>query len=144
MVIIDHLAALAALAVITGVPSYFFHPQTLPVERQNRAIALSYYSAASLSVSPLGVVAAWLLNGIYGGWTLLTAIVAFTAVQYLLYWRSLLVLTIRGLALRNPARTVIVAGLIPILQAIAGATVYMLVSYSLKFLALLWLALFPS
>lgn len=45
------LSLLLALAAFTGIPTYFFHPRYLPVERQNRAVALSYYGSGSLSWS---------------------------------------------------------------------------------------------
>lgn len=38
---------------ITGVQSYFFHPASLPIIRQNRAVALSYYACAPLAWTPL-------------------------------------------------------------------------------------------
>ena len=44
------------LIAATGVPSYSFHPRRLPVELQNRAVAMSYYTSAALAwmfVSPL-------------------------------------------------------------------------------------------
>ena len=37
----------------TGVPSYFFHPKRLPRGLQDRAISLSYYAAAPLTLVPL-------------------------------------------------------------------------------------------
>ncbi len=49
------LCPLLALAALTGVPSYFFHPRYLPVERQNRAVALSYYGGAPLGFGALPV-----------------------------------------------------------------------------------------
>lgn len=55
------LAVFASLFLITatGVPSYWFHPRGVPVERQNRAIALSYYASAPLAFLPLaGVILA--------------------------------------------------------------------------------------
>lgn len=39
----------------SGVASYFFHPRGLPVVRQNRAVALSYYASAALAWTPLVV-----------------------------------------------------------------------------------------
>lgn len=46
-----------ALAAFTGTPSYFFHPRWLPVERQNRAVALSYYGCGGLGYAlPLALV----------------------------------------------------------------------------------------
>jgi hypothetical protein len=38
-----------------GVASYWFHPRHLPVERQNRAVALSYYACAPLAMMPITV-----------------------------------------------------------------------------------------
>ncbi|MCH8804790.1 MAG: hypothetical protein IH986_01720 [Planctomycetes bacterium] len=49
-------ALLLFFIAATGVPSYFFHPRRLPVELQNRAVAMSYYTSAALAwmfVSPL-------------------------------------------------------------------------------------------
>lgn len=43
----------AWLYVCTGVHTYFFHPRALPVERQNRAVALSYYACAPLLWLPV-------------------------------------------------------------------------------------------
>lgn len=57
------LGVLAFLAGLTGLPSYFFHPRGFPVEMQNRAVALSYYTSAPLAIFPLivglGVLASW-------------------------------------------------------------------------------------
>jgi hypothetical protein len=41
------------LAGATALPSYFCHPRQLPIEKQNRAIALSYYTAAPLAFMPM-------------------------------------------------------------------------------------------
>lgn len=41
------------LLAATGAPSYFFHPRSIPVGQQNRAIALSYYACAPLALTPL-------------------------------------------------------------------------------------------
>lgn len=45
----------AFLLAATGVASYFFHPRRLPVEVQNRAVALSYYACAPWALTPLSV-----------------------------------------------------------------------------------------
>jgi predicted RNA-binding Zn-ribbon protein involved in translation (DUF1610 family) len=42
-------AAWLALLMISGVGSYFFHPTSMSVLQQNRAIALSYYTCAPLA-----------------------------------------------------------------------------------------------
>lgn len=56
IVVIACIALIAALTSITGTPSYFFHPRSLPVIQQNRAVALSYYPGGLLA--PCGFLAA--------------------------------------------------------------------------------------
>jgi len=55
-----------------GVASYLFHPRRLPVERQNRAVAVSYYACGPLawvSLAGVGAVAVMSLSvmGVAGG-----------------------------------------------------------------------------
>ncbi len=47
------IGVLVFLAGLTGLPSYFFHPRGFPVDLQNRAVALSYYTCAPLAIFPL-------------------------------------------------------------------------------------------
>src|SRR5207248_9544707 len=49
------LALFLFLKAIAGVQSYFFHPSWLPVVRQNRAVALSYYACAPLAWTPISL-----------------------------------------------------------------------------------------
>jgi len=56
------------LLCITGLPSLFFHPNTLSTLRQNRAVALSFYAAAPLTWMLLpailfGVCVLMMMNG---------------------------------------------------------------------------------
>lgn len=57
------------LLMISGAGSYFFHPRSMPVVRQNRAVALSYYACAPLAwlwlAGALFGVSAWLVSGPY-------------------------------------------------------------------------------
>jgi hypothetical protein len=41
---------------LTGVHTYWFHPRHLPIERQNRAVALSYYACAPLALLAPGML----------------------------------------------------------------------------------------
>ena len=52
-----YLLVLLYLAMITGVQSYWFHPRSIPVARQNRAVALSYYACAPPGWTPITVLA---------------------------------------------------------------------------------------
>lgn len=54
------------LLTMTGVASYFFHPRSLTVEQQNRAIALSYFSCAPLALVPVVIVASLLTAAVFG------------------------------------------------------------------------------
>ncbi|HEV8377486.1 MAG TPA: hypothetical protein VGP99_01455 [Tepidisphaeraceae bacterium] len=44
------LGLLLFIITATGMASYFCHPRALPIERQNRAIALSYFAPAPLAL----------------------------------------------------------------------------------------------
>ena len=82
-----HVAAILGLAVLTGVPSYFFHPRRLPVEFQNRSVALSYYARAARRaplVYFLGYIGVGITHSHKGG---LYTVLAFAAVQTALWWR---------------------------------------------------------
>ena len=59
IILLAMLGAIGALLTLTGVQSYFFHPRSLPVIWQNRAVALSYYTCAP--VAPLGMAMAFCL-----------------------------------------------------------------------------------
>ena len=50
------VAFYAFLLAASGVASYFFHPKYLPIERQNRAVALSYYAAAPMALTTISVM----------------------------------------------------------------------------------------
>jgi hypothetical protein len=52
---------------MTGVASYFFHPKSLSIVRQNRALALSYYACGPLAYMPLTI--AVLVLGSWAGGT---------------------------------------------------------------------------
>lgn len=47
--VILYFSWLLFLAAATGVSSYFFHPKDIPIEQQNRAVALSYYACGPLA-----------------------------------------------------------------------------------------------
>ncbi|MBU0639816.1 MAG: zinc ribbon domain-containing protein [Planctomycetes bacterium] len=53
------VSVVLCLAALTGLPSYLFHPRHLPVEQQNRAVALSYYACAPLVWLFLAAVFYW-------------------------------------------------------------------------------------
>lgn len=108
--------------LITGLPSYLFHPKSFSIELQNRAIAMSYYATAPLALAPLALVLLRLLR-LSDFWRsgtdeafldgLLAAFIAF------LYWRTLVVFAQRVLP-RNHA-SLRVALLTPLLWLVAAS-----------------------
>ncbi|HEX8523109.1 MAG TPA: zinc ribbon domain-containing protein [Tepidisphaeraceae bacterium] len=50
---------------LAGVHSYFFHPRTLTITQQNRAIALSYYAGAALALTPVSYVCVGIVVAMY-------------------------------------------------------------------------------
>jgi hypothetical protein len=52
------------LLALTGVQSYFFHPRSIPVVRQNRAVALSYYGCGAVVWLPVSLGSFGLVIGL--------------------------------------------------------------------------------
>ncbi len=52
------IAFLVFVVLVSGVHTYCFHPRTIPVIRQNRAVALSYYAIGPLAWLPLPMLLA--------------------------------------------------------------------------------------
>ena len=61
------LSGAIVLILLTGIPSYLFHPKRLPVNKQNHAIALSYYGCAPLALTPLFWLMIWALERVEPG-----------------------------------------------------------------------------
>jgi len=82
------------LKAATGVASYFFHPRSLSITQQNRAIALSYYACAPLAWTPIlfavGAGGAWALPRYYDA----SAIIVIWAV-----WKTVLLVILGTIVL---------------------------------------------
>ncbi|MBN2447334.1 MAG: hypothetical protein JXO22_11435 [Phycisphaerae bacterium] len=113
------VAAVLVLAAWTGLPSYFFHPRWCPVEVQNRAIALSYYTAGVLALSPWLILVYLLMTEDRGA---VGAVTALTAAAIMLIWWLQLVLLARRL-FRRRGRTLLVALCVPLLWCLTAALV---------------------
>jgi len=115
LVAVGAITGLALLA-LTGLPSYFFHPRWLPVELQNRAVALCYYANAPLAASalvPLASIAAY--HAVGPPRDLQPVLVLVTApltVLVLLMWWSIWNQFAKYL-LRRPTRVAVVTWLLP-------------------------------
>ncbi len=137
-----HASLLAALAVATGVPSYLFHPRSLPVEQQNRAIALSYYAAAPLAWTPVLFGLVWLVVSRATGSEAVarTAITVLMLLPWLLWWRCLIVLARHGLGQRA-GRTALIAFGVPVLWIVLGGLTLFGVELLVKYAGLLYFSL---
>ena len=118
--LIPYLCWLLFLAAATGVPSYFFHPKDIPIEQQNRAIALSYYACGPLAflIIPLLTFTAAMLtsspreNIVSLSFIVLTATLPVAAVVP--WWFDLIHLA-RRLVPQRPQRAVYLAVCVPVL-----------------------------
>jgi hypothetical protein len=112
------LGSFLVLAGTTGVPSYFYHPKSVSILQQNRAIALSYYACGPLAL--MGIPAVVFVVGILLGFDhpvggLAILIGATTPVGLLAAWWCDLIHLSRRLLPQRPGRAFGIAILVPIL-----------------------------
>jgi hypothetical protein len=50
------LALAIFLIMMSGIPSYFFHPRSMPPRLQNRGVAMSYYACAAIAFLPFALI----------------------------------------------------------------------------------------
>ena len=141
-----HGCILLFLAAATGVPSYYFHPRDIPVEQQNRAIALSYYACAALAWTPLafvillaGLVVFQAYEMIGMGLLLLAAFLPFG--QLVAWMADLIHVGVRVMPQRR-GRLALLAGTLPFLWLALGAFVFLGVPLLALFLVLFLSSLF--
>ena len=132
VVIVGIVAAWLFLMGVTGIASYFFHPSRMPVVRQNRAVALSYYTCAPLgwlfvpallfAIFALLVTPPVLERGLdqrISMTILMTAISALAAIVLLWWFRVVRVM--RGTTHCGAGRVIALTIYLPVACAILGA-----------------------
>jgi hypothetical protein len=142
------LAALLAAVFVTGVASYWFHPRRLPVVRQNRAIALSYYACAPLAFASVPVLlfaavaalrAAGLDDSASATWTLVRLLAiagtVLSALLFLALWRSTLSL-LKRTTQSGAARMALAAVLVPLKWLAVTAAVLIVVPWVVGYVRL--------
>jgi hypothetical protein len=132
---------------MTGLPSYFFHPRHLPLEQQNRAVALSYYTCAPLACTPALFLLAWLGSGIDPRGTSIpspdpgTAVVSVgLLILFLLWWQGLVVFTRRGMN-RSTGGVALVAVGVPVSWLLIGVGAVVFVEAVVRLLGLMYFSL---
>ncbi len=125
-----HACYVIFLVFATGVPSYFFHPKTLPPERQNAAVALSYYACGPLSLTfmPVIVLGLAMTRVLYGFFAINGAFLAMACgAAVVLLWLYSLVMIARRTMPQMKSRSTIVAVGVPLSWvALAGITLVLL------------------
>jgi len=134
------------LAGGTGIPSYFFHPRELPVELQNRAIAMSYYAQAALAfaIVPLGcLIAASALPPPFepsATWLICFAAALF-GVLFFVLWSDLFHIAWRVMP-GHRGRATMMAIVLPFLWLILGLLVFVVLPLVVLYVYLLTIAVF--
>jgi hypothetical protein len=116
-------------AAATGVPSYFFHPRGIPVEQQNRAIALSYYACGPLIflTVPVLTCAAAILTQNAKNEALSTALAVLTVtlpIGAIAPWWLDLIHLARRLVPQRPQRAVYLGVCVPVLSLLLAAVIF--------------------
>ena len=127
--------------------SVFFHPSSIALERQNRAVAISYYACAPWVLTPLSVLSmtAW-LTAVRGGgfrtgarvWLFAAAIVP--ATQVVATYVAPMAMLRRATSC-GEGRLIVAALALPIVWAILAAVFLVLVPAAYAFMALMVMSL---
>jgi hypothetical protein len=145
------LGLFAFFKTATAAPAWFFHPRDLPVVRQNRAVALSYYGSAPLAFMPVTVPAvaawaAWAREGwLQSGPVVLVALVSAVAlgivvVQLMTWWLGLVQLLQRTTQCSG-ARMWTMSILLPLIWAALFAVIAAGIPAAYAFVAIVVLSL---
>ena len=142
------LALFLAAVFVTGVASYWFHPNHLPVVRQNRAIALSYYACAPLAFAAVPValgfaVVAMMIAGLdnqaNASWIVVRVLEIALFISAFLtlaaFWRSTMSL-LNQTTHPGPGRLTLAAVLIPLKWLLLAAVTLFAVPWVIGYLRL--------
>jgi len=102
------------LIMVTGVPSYFFHPHSSPMRRQNAGVAMSHYACAPLSLMFVPIALALTMPG-----PVIVATLILMALLILLWWINLVRLA-RGMMPELRIRQTVMALMTPLLWLLLG------------------------
>lgn len=142
-IVLQWACVLLALLAFTGLPSYFVHPKALPVARQNRAVALSYYVCAPLALGPMVLLAAiggaliW-RTGKHEYMTWLVALL-FTLSLLLWCWADWSLLARR--ALMSAGRRLLMTWILPVLWLVVVGLILIGIPTIAYFLAIVFYSL---
>jgi len=137
--VVLHILLVVYLAAATGVPSYFFHPRSLPIHLQNRAIALSYYACGPLGAIFLPALVGMIpmIAGLSYRWEALCLLIAFLVPlgQMTAWWLDLIHITRRVMSQR-PRRAFVVGMCVPLLWLTLVGLVFIVLPFAVPFVLL--------
>lgn len=118
-VVILHVGLILFLVAATGIPSYLFHPKRAPMQQQNAAVALSYYTCSPLiycvlAALPLVAALYYLAMDVAVSFSFALPGALMGLVIAVLWWINLVHLAERGLP-QIRGRNLVVALCIPVL-----------------------------
>lgn len=142
------VAILPWLLLLSGVQTYFYHPRRLPVEMQNRTLALGYLAAAPLAALTPGLLLiaglVFAIAGLYqrDKWwgaephLLIILCLGWTGVVFLCYYG--LCGALAGSLTRSSVRGWIVALLMPLIGTLLAALTVVFIPLVVAYLWLVW------
>jgi hypothetical protein len=136
---------LLTLLAFTGIPGYFFHARSLPIERQNRAVALSYYGCASLALGPVALLAAIVGASVWqtGRHEYLTWLIAALLTLAILLWSWVSWSALARRALMGAGRRLLMTWTLPVLWLAVGGLILVGLPAVAYFLAIVFYSLRP-
>jgi hypothetical protein len=142
-------ALYAFLLAASGAASYFFHPRWLPVERQNRAVALSYYACAPMALTPISVasiIGAFFIRENFGGQPAILIGIALTTCALVPAIQAVMSVATPLLIMRRAThcgigRAIALVVALPVLWALLGVVILVGIPAAYLFVALVIMSL---
>ncbi|MBU0617201.1 MAG: hypothetical protein KKI02_05755 [Planctomycetes bacterium] len=142
---LNWVCVLLALLAFTGMPSYFFHPRSLPMARQNRAVALSYYGCAPLALGPVMLLGFIIGAAVWGTGKheYLTGLIAALVQVSILIWCWELWSRLAQRAFIGSGRRLLMTWSLPVLWLLVGGLILVGLPAIAYFLAIVFYGLRP-
>jgi hypothetical protein len=139
-----HITLLLTAGVATGFPSYFFHPRSIPVERQNRAVALSYYACGPMAWTPLLFVIVCIVSNVFDDTRVISMgilIYWIAEISLLAIWLIIICLTFRRTVALESGGKLLVCMVMPVLWILSIGVTHFGVDAVVRMLGLMYYSL---
>ena len=129
------VATMMTMMAATSLPSYFFHPRRMSVERQNNCIALSYYACGPIAWAPVAIILGLIIAAFVAAPVrfkpvdvLRLVVTGMLLIEHLLWWRGLVHLSRHAVG-RTTTGVVMVAILGPVLWLLTVGLIFVAVRF---------------